>query len=233
MSGHPLKRASVLIVSDDTEFARTVAARWQAERHVPEITLVTSDVWHAASVTSYELVIVGPVRAGKSSVILSSLEAFPGTATVYVTEDARDALAMQSEHPHLIVVPRQDGWTGTLILVSNEALRRVEAVGRAQRAERLALDSQGHATLGRYMLEMRPSVNNALTSVLGNADLVLLEPGQVSAECRDQIRTIHTMALRLNEIMQRFSSLATEMRAGENESQAETEAVSHGLVTRS
>jgi signal transduction histidine kinase len=232
MSGHSWKQPSVLIVSDDTEFARTVAARWQAERHVPEITLVTSDVWHAASAPSYELVILGPVRAGKSSAILSSLDAFPATAAVYVSDDTKNASALQAEHPHLLVVPRQDGWTGTLILVSNEALRRVEAVGRAQRAERLALESQSHATLGRYMLEMRPSVNNALTSVLGNADLLLLEPGQISAECRDQIRTIHTMALRLNEIIQRFSSLATEMRAGEKDSQAETEALSQGLVTR-
>jgi signal transduction histidine kinase len=82
------------------------------------------------------------------------------------------------------------------------------------------------------MLEMRPSVNNALTSVLGNADLLLLEPGQASGESREQIQTIHTMALRLNEIMQRFSSLATEMRAGETDSQAETEGVSRRLVAK-
>jgi hypothetical protein len=83
------------------------------------------------------------------------------------------------------------------------------------------------------MLEMRPSVNNALTSVLGNADLLLLEPGQISPVCRDQIRTIHTMALRLHEIMQRFSSLATEMRASEKESQADTDALTQGPVMRS
>ena len=84
---------------------------------------------------------------------------------------------------------------------------------------------QRNAALGRYMLDMRPSVNNALTSVLGNADLLLLEPGQaMHADAREQIRTIHTMALRLNEIMQRFSSVAAEMRAGEKESQAETKA---------
>lgn len=233
MSGRPLNQSSVLIVSDDTEFARTVAARWQAERHVPEITLATSDVWHAASALNYELVIVGPVRDGKSSAILSSLAGSRSTAAVYVTDDSRDVSTLQAEHPQLLVVPRQDGWTGTLILVSSEALRRVEAVGRAQRAERLALESQRYATLGRYMLDMRPSVNNALTSVLGNADLLLLEPGLVSPECRDQIRTIHTMALRLNELMQRFSSLAAEMRAIEKESQAETEAMSQSLVTES
>jgi hypothetical protein len=233
MTGRPLNQASVLIVSDDTEFARAVVARWQVERHVPEITLATSDVWHAASAWNYELVILGPVRGGKSSAILSSLVTTRGTAAVYVTEDTRGVPSLRLEHPHLLVVPQQDGWAGTLILVSNEALRRVEAVSRAQHAERLALESQCHATLGRFMLEMRPSVNNALTSVLGNADLLLLEPGQISPVCRDQIRTIHTMALRLNEIMQRFSSLATEMRAGEKESQAETEAVSDGPVTQS
>lgn len=82
------------------------------------------------------------------------------------------------------------------------------------------------------MLEMRPSVNDALTSVLGNADLLLLEPGQATGESREQIQTIHTMALRLNEVMQRFSSLASEMRAGEKESHAETETASRGFVKR-
>jgi len=37
------------------------------------------------------------------------------------------------------------------------------------------------------------------------------------------LKTIHTMALRINEIMQRFSSLASEMREAETPSQAETE----------
>jgi hypothetical protein len=217
-----LIHSSVLIVSDDTEFARTIAARWQAERHVPEITLVTSDVWRPSSSSAYDLVIVGPVRNGKRPSILSAVCASPGTAAVYVADEERDIPSLHADHPHLLVVPRQDGWPGTLILVSNEALRRVEAAGRAQRAERLALVCERHATLGRYMLEMRPSVNNALTSVLGNADLLLLEPGQVSGESREQIRTIHTMALRLNEIMQRFSSLAIEMQAGEKVSHAET-----------
>jgi len=227
-----LNPSSVLIVSDDTEFARTIAARWQSERHVPEITLATSDVWRPASASDHDLVIIGPVRNPKLAAILAAVSTSPGTAAVYVADEAKDISALQAEHPHLLIVPRQDGWAGTLILVSIEALRRVEAVSRAQRAEHLALASERHATLGRYMLDMRPSVNNALTSVLGNADLLLLDPGQASGESREQIRTIHTMALRLNEIMQRFSSLVSEMRAGEKESQAETEGAVRGLVTR-
>jgi len=227
-----LNYASVLIVSDDTEFARTITARWQSERYVPGITIVTSDVWHPASSAGYDLTIIGPVRDGKRPSILASSGSSSGAASVCVA-DEKDIPSLHSELPQLLLVPMQDGWACTLILVSIEALRRADAVARAKHAERQALASQNHATLGRYMLEMRPSVNNALTSVLGNADLLLLEPGSLSGESREQIQTIHTMALRLNEIMQRFSSLAAEMRLGEKDSQAETKAISGRLVGRS
>ena len=217
---------SVLIVSDDTEFARTVAARWQAERRVPEITLTTSDVWQASAAEGYNLVIVGPVRDNKISAILSALNATPTAATVYVSTETKGVAHLAAQHSHVLIIPREDGWIGTLILVAGEALRRAAATARAQRAERVAAEAQRNAALGRYMLDMRPSVNNALTSVLGNADLLLLDSESIHPDAREQIRTIHTMALRLNEIMQRFSSVAAEMRAGEKESQAETSTVS-------
>jgi signal transduction histidine kinase len=221
-----LSHTSVLIVSDDTEFARTVAARWQAERRVPEITLTTSDVWQSSAAEGYNLVIVGPVRDNKISAILSALNSIPTSAAVYVSAEAKNVPHLAAEHPHILIIPREDGWIGTLILVAGEALRRAAATARAQRAERISAEAQRSAVLGRYMLDMRPSVNNALTSVLGNADLLLLEPGQIHPDAREQIRTIHTMALRLHEIMQRFSSVAAEMRAGEKESQAETNSAS-------
>jgi len=226
-------QSNVLVISDDREFARNVAARWQTEKHCPEITIVTSDVWRAASGTAYELVVIGPVRNGISaSEIFLGLNNSPATATVCLTESEADANRLRAEHPQALVIPRQDGWMATLILVSSEALRRTQAVSRAQRAERLAMENQSQATLGRYMLEMRPNINNALTSVLGNADLLMADPEPVMNESRNQIRTMHSMALRLNEIMQRFSSLASEMRLDENDSQAETDALSHRFVAR-
>jgi signal transduction histidine kinase len=229
LGGNLLSHSSVLIVSDDTEFARTVAARWQAERRVPEITVTTSDVWQSSATEGYNLVIVGPVRNNKISAILSALNATSTSAgTIYVSTDAeaRDLKHLAAEHPHVLMIPREDGWIGTLVLVAGEALRRVAATARAQRAERLAAEQQRNAVLGRYMLDVRPSVNNALTGVLGNADLLLLDAASIHPDAREQIRTIHTLALRLNEIMQRFSSVAAEMRAGEKDSQAETNTVS-------
>jgi len=67
-------------------------------------------------------------------------------------------------------------------------------------------------------------MNNAMTSLLGHAELLLLEPGELSAQSLAQLKTIHTMALRINEIMQRFSSLASELEEAETPSHAETEA---------
>ena len=228
-----MNHTNVLIISDDTEFARSVVARWQAERRLPEITVTTSDLWRPQTTANYNLVILGPILAVKPSAILSALNASPATSAIYVSNEGASAELLAAENPHALFLPREDGWVGTLILIATEALRRSEAVTRAQRAERLGIESQRHASLGRYMLEMRPSVNNALTSVLGNADLLLLEPEKVSTECHDQIRTIQTMALRLNEIMQRFSSLAAEMRSGEKESQAETGSSLRAVGTKS
>lgn len=67
------------------------------------------------------------------------------------------------------------------------------------------------------MLDMRHSLNNALTSVLGNSELLLLEPGSLSANARAQIETIRNMALRMNEVLQRFSSLEKELHVVEKE----------------
>jgi hypothetical protein len=227
-----LSHSSILILSDEPEFARLLAGRWQAERLVPEITLATSDLWRPGTGPECDLVIVGPVRAGQLSSVLRAAGMAASTPVIVIASDDDEFASLASKFQNLILVPQHDKWISTLILISTEVLRRVDAVGRAQRAERVALLSQRLATLGRYMLEMRPSVNNALTSVLGNADLLMIEPGKVSAESREQLRAIQTMALRLNEIIQRFSSLASEMWAGETDSHSETETDSRQMLTR-
>ena len=226
---------NVLVISDDTEFARTLTARWQAERHVPAITVVSSDVWHRAQSKGYELAIVGPVTGatGKSdgSEILVKLGTH--TPVIWAMKDESSALSWQSRFPQVLAVPEQDGWMHTLILLASETLRRVEALARAQRAERANQESQAYAMLGRYMLDMRPSFNDALTSVLGNADLLLLDAAPLSSDRREQIRTIHIMTLRLNEIMLRFSSLESEMRAEREVSPSALRGLQPTLVARS
>ena len=217
-----MRNASVLILTDESEFARLLTACWQAERQAPAITVLGSSLWREHEGTPHDLVVVGPVQDGKLAGILRSLE--PAAAVILCAPaESGDLGTLRAKHPRLVHVPLREDWAQTLLLVAGESLRRSEAVRLARQAERSASENQNYATLGRYIMVMKHSVNNALTSMLGNAELLLLEPGQLSAQSLAQIKTIHNMALRINEIMQRFSSLANEMKESENPSQAETE----------
>ncbi len=217
-----MRNASVLILTDEPEFARLLTACWQAERQAPGITVLSSELRKNHEAAPQVLVVGGPVLEGRLPGVLVSFES---TAAVIlcVPADSQELGQMRSRYPRLVHIPLREDWAQTLLLVAGESLRRTEAVRISKQSERRAAKNEYHATLGRYMTDMKHSVNNALTSMLGNAELLLLEPGQLSSQSLAQIKTIHSMALRINEIMQRFSSLASEMRDAENASQAETE----------
>jgi signal transduction histidine kinase len=119
-------------------------------------------------------------------------------------------------------VQQQDGWLDTVVLLITEMLRRGEAVGRVRRLEHESNVLQRDATLGRYIIEMRHTLNNALTAVLGNAELLLLEPGLLSAGAHSQVETVRNMALRIHEIMQRFSSLEKELSVVERQAEKDS-----------
>ena len=226
-----MRHANVVVLTDETEFARLLTACWQAERQAPAVTVLTSDLWQEQNAPARDLVVLGPVREGKLTSVLRSLD--PSTAVILcVPADLKEFGPLRAKYPRLVHVPLREDWAQTLLLVAGESLRRAEAMRLARQAERSAAKNEKHATLGRYMLEMKHSLNNALTSVLGNAELLLLEPGQLSSQSLAQIKTIHSMALRINEVMQRFSSLVSEMQEAENASQAETEATSSPISAR-
>jgi signal transduction histidine kinase len=226
-----LSNSKVLILTDETEFARPLTACWQAERQAPGITVLGSDLWREHEELPHDLVVVGPLLHGKLSDVLRSLD--PAAAVILCAPgDSRELAQLRTRYPRLVHIPLREDWTQTLLLVAGESLRRTEALRLARQAESKAIRNERYATLGRYMTDMKHSVNNALTSMLGNAELLLLEPGQLSKESIAQIKTIHSMALRINEIMQRFSSLGSEMREAENASQAETEGASPSTSPR-
>jgi signal transduction histidine kinase len=227
-----LRHANLIILTDDAEFARLLSACWQTERHAPRISVVTSEAWEAKGHGACDLVVIGPLQGGKLSSVLRAIE--PACAVILcVHTDSGELGQLRTRYPRLVHVPFREDWAQTLVLVAGESLRRAEAAKLARQAELRAARSEQYAVLGRYMLEMKHSMNNALTSILGNAELLLLEPGQLSAQSLAQIKTMHSMTLRINEVMQRFSSLATEMREAENASQAETDEASEPALRRS
>lgn len=220
---------SLLIVTDEPEFGRQLTARWQTESRVPALTQVSSDLWNPASASAYDLLILGPLASHRAASLLESLGS-AGAAVLTVVENEREATEVQACHPAGLVLQRQNDWVTVVVLVGAQILKRVAAQRRADSAENVSKVLQRRASLGRYMLEMRPALNNALTSALGNADLLLLDSTGLRGESLERVRTLHRMILRMNEMVQRFSSLASELQLVEKPSQSETEDEESGLL---
>jgi signal transduction histidine kinase len=217
---------TVLIIADDTGFARDLSARWQMERNAPAITFVSTELFLAAADVECDIVIVGPVRQGRLPNLLKRVDAGKH-AVICVLESALDTNVTRSQWPRVTSLQKHEGWTDNLVLLASECLKRVALAARLKKAEHNASAAAAQATLGRYMLETRHDFNNSLTSVLGNAELLMIDCAGLPDLARDQIETIHEMSLHLHAVMQRFSSLAMEMQAVERQSQDETERLSH------
>ena len=205
-----METPTVLIISDEVDFSRRITARWQMERNVPTFTLLSGELWPRFAVDVFDVAIVGELRRELLSVVLEPLHS-TGQPIFCVCRDAATAQLVRERWPRASILRPSEHWLETLVLAACEAVHRSRAETRARASELSCAALERQATLGRYMLEMRHGINNALTSVLGNSDLLLLEPGSLSAQTRSQIETIRNMALRIHEVMQRFSSLEKEM----------------------
>jgi signal transduction histidine kinase len=201
---------TVLMISDEVDFSRRITARWQMERTPPAFTILSGDLWPHFAVDVFDVAIVGELRRELLSVVLEPLHS-TGQPIFCVCQDGPTAELVRERWPRTSILRRSEQWLEILVLAASEAVHRSRAESRARAAEFSCAVLERQATLGRYMVEMRHNLNNALTSVLGNSDLLLLEPGSLSAQTRAQIETIRNMTLRIHEIMQRFSSLEKEM----------------------
>lgn len=220
-NGNSAHRQSILIVSDQAGFARDVIARWQMEHHVPEFTALGSELWQRGVQTSSDVAIAGDISAVRSAQILNLLNR-GAASTLYVASAHESVHALRREYSRLIVIPRHDAWLDTIVLLAQEVLRRTELTAHMERLERSAKLNEKYAVLGRYMVEMRHNFNNALTSVLGNAELLLLESSEFTPTMSEQLQILHAMSLRMHEMMQRFTSLELEWQCAERSSHSES-----------
>jgi signal transduction histidine kinase len=211
-----LDQPTVLIVSDDAEFSRTITGRWQSERNVPSFTSMTGDLCQGLDADEFDLAIVGTAPAAALIQVLTALES-AGKPVVLVCGAQHSAQSMREAQSRAVILHQREGWLDALVLVASETLRRCDALARVRELEAENTLLQHQSTLGLYMLEMRHNLNNALTSVLGNSELLLLEPGTFSAPIRSQIETIRNMGLRMHEVLQRFSSLEKELNVVEKQ----------------
>jgi signal transduction histidine kinase len=205
-----VKQRKILVISEDAVFAPQLSARWQSERVVPSFTIVGSERGVSMGPDSFDLAVLDVPHIESQRAARRALE-LTAKPLILVCGNSEITQAVRRESSRTLTVTRTREWPDVVVLLALEVLRRVEAVQRADRAEQVSALLKCHATLGQYVIEMRHSLNNALTSVLGNSELMLLEPGAFSAGVRAQIDTIRNMALRMHEILQRFSSLEKEL----------------------
>ncbi len=216
-----MDQSTVLIISDDADFSRVVMDRWESERNAPAFTLMGGDLCRDLDAEGFDMAIVSTVRPEVLPAVFRSLDP-SGNPVLFVANDQQSAQEARQMKPGVSLLHQQEGWLDALVLVSSEILRHGQTLARAQRAEQSGKALERQAALGRYMLDVRHTLNNALTSILGNSELLLLEPGSLPAAERSQIETIRNMALRMHEILQRFSSIEKELNAVEQ--QAENDA---------
>jgi signal transduction histidine kinase len=246
-----LDQATALVISDDADFSRAVMDRWQGERNAPTFTLMGGDICRDLDGDGFDLAIVGALPSEILSAVFKALDPVD-KPVLWVRSQNQVHNQIRQIHPGVRVLQQREGWLDTLVLVATEILLLGHATARAQRAEHARKSLEQQAALGRYMLEMRHTLNNSLTSVLGNSELLLLEygsakpgaaktgstrprpiqsgpiksgsleSGSLSPGATSQLETIRNMAERMHEILRRFSSIEKEMNAVEK--QAENEA---------
>jgi signal transduction histidine kinase len=226
-----LEQPTVLIVSDDAEFSRALTGRWQAERTNPAFTLMSGDLCQQLDETAFALAVIGSVRQSKLGKAMAALEA-TNKPVLVIRGERQNSRALGDVPSRFMQLRKHEGWLDAAVLVAAETLRRIEAGDRLRRAEETNALLQQHATLGNYMREMLHSLNNALTSVLGNSELLLLEPGSLAADSRSQVETIRNMALRMHEILHRFASLEKEMKVVARQAEEECNAKARSAAAR-
>lgn len=216
----------LLVISDQNGFSRDLVARWQMQPQVPEFTALSSDLLRGDAMSPFDVVVAGDLRPERACEVLAYLNRSAAPA-VYLTASGESVHSVRRERPRITVVPRHDAWLDTVVLVAEEILKRIEITAHVERLQQSTRVDHKHATLGRYMVEARHSFNNALTSVLGNAELLLLESSALSPSMREQLETLHSMSLRMHEMMQRFTSLEMELQCAEKSSNTEGKAATY------
>lgn len=208
-----LNRPTVLLLSSDPAFPRQVTANWPESAELPEFVVLKEDLCTELKHDTYDLAIAdGSTNPANITEILAS----SGKPAIIVHSDTFISRCSVNG-PLLLLHRRAHTWPAIVGVLGREILRREQAERRAREAEQLRAAAEAEATLGRYMVEMRHTVSNALTSVLGNAELLLHEPG-LPAPVLGQADTVRNMALRLNEVFQRFSSIQKELSVAARES---------------
>jgi signal transduction histidine kinase len=208
-----VERPIIAIISDDAAFVGAVTNRWLVEHEVPSFVVLGSEASDYRSTQGFDLAVVGGVSAEAVHSVIDRLK--PAGKPVILVSPFN---GHSPRGENVVVLPEVVHWPDLLLTVAHQILQRERTGRELGKLQALNSELQRQASLGRYMLDVRHNLNNALTSVLGNSDLILLDAPDLPPATRAQVETIRNMGMRMNEIMHRFSSLQKEMELMEQQS---------------
>ena len=206
-----MSQPTVLVISETPGFSKTVLDLFHRESGLPSPTAVSADLCRDLGPDSFDLAIIAGLPPSVLAALLGELAPHGKTLFVLAADEASATVA-RGIAPRALVLRQSECPVATVMLLATEMVKRIEASNRLRLAEQALATSENSALLGRYITEMRHTINNALTSVMGNSELLLFDAGAFTAHHRTQIETIRTMSARIHEIMQRLSSLESEAK---------------------
>lgn len=201
-----------LVVSDDATFVGRIFDLWSKDDQGPLFRVLRSDTCVACRPADYEFVVMGGLRPEVRASVLQVFRS-SNTPLIVIGEEGEVLRETEAEFLNLVRLDLLPSWDELLFALAAEVGCRSRAQMQASQVEHEASTLQREAALGRYIIEMRHNLNNALTSVLGNTELLLLDESRLEPGERKQIETIRGMTLRMHETLQRFSALERERQS--------------------
>lgn len=227
-----MEQARILVVSSDREFVDALAQSWQRLRYSPEFMVASADAAAAftrsAVVLTDDLAALPQLAAGVVLAIAVTAggvdeAAIPETGgKLRVVRLARN-LERNMARNHVSGWDSGWGWAEYAAALAQETVLRLEAQAQVAEVKQRLRELERFAALGRFIVEARHGLGNALTGVLGHSELLLLEDDGLRGEVRAQLETIHSMSLKMHETFHRLSSLEMELRVAERQAERETQ----------
>lgn len=215
-----MEQARVLIVSDEAEFVNSLVQSWQRSSSKPEYSVSSmrgNDEFPESSVA----VIDGSDPTAANHVLARLSAKVP--LAIAITGD-QPLSNPGSAVSRVMQIGLSAGCVDVVAALAYETVLRVGAMQQVAEVENRLKESQRFAALGHFIADARHGLGNALTCVLGNSELVLLETAGTELRCevRGQMETIHAMSLKIHETLHRLSSLDMEMQVAERQARRET-----------
>src|SRR3954453_9918081 len=157
--GEDLDQPAILIVSDEAAFAHVLKERWNHEALAPAFTLMGSDLCRELDVDVFTVAVVGPLGSDALSAVMNALHP-TGKPVILVCRNALQADAVRKAHPGTALVFQQEGWADVVVALASQMILRQQAVLELEHLEIANRVLERQAALGRYILEMRHTLNN-------------------------------------------------------------------------